>query len=64
LHRFSFFVFVKAGQKILVRLQKGSDEDRLMKEVVVKQAFMKLETGKSLPKLAQKLACIEPIRGV
>jgi hypothetical protein len=27
---------VKAGQKLLVRLQKGSDENRIVKEVVVK----------------------------
>jgi hypothetical protein len=27
---------VKVGQKLLVRLQKGSDENRIVKEVVVK----------------------------
>ena len=29
---------VKAGQKLLVRLQKGNDENRIVKEVVVQQA--------------------------
>jgi hypothetical protein len=27
---------IKAGQKILVRLQKGNEENRLVKEFVVK----------------------------